>query len=238
MLINVDCGENIGEYSYKKEVALVQNCNLINIACGMHAGDLETIVRNVQLAKLFGVRIGAHPSYPDRKNFGREHTELPADILYEIIYYQIKLVQDICYLYEADMYHVKPHGALYNIACQSEREATAVVNAIQNINYKLKLLAPQKSMLAQIAEAKGLDVIFEAFADRKYMPDLSLKPRKYEDAFYNDSSKIKKQINNIVNGFVIADDGSKQSINAQTICIHGEHENILEILEEVNGISK
>jgi 5-oxoprolinase (ATP-hydrolysing) subunit A len=231
MLINVDCGEELNEYSKQHDDDIVPYCDLINLACGGHAGSHKTMKHCIELAKESKTLVGAHPSFNDKYNFGRVVVDISYQDLVRDIHHQIKVIADMCKEYGVKMYHIKPHGALYNIACQNEEYASAIVKAIKKLNDpKVKLLCPQKSMLAMIAEGEFINLMYEVFADRRYTDDASLVSRQKEGAVLHDVMEIQEQYHNLQQGFVISENKNKVFINGDTVCVHGEHKRIKEIL--------
>jgi 5-oxoprolinase (ATP-hydrolysing) subunit A len=231
MLINVDCGEELNEYDESHDRVIIKNCDLINLACGGHAGSPKTIKHCVNLSKQFNTLVGAHPSFIDKANFGRQVVDLSFNDLVKDIHYQIKLIYEQCKDLGVKMHHVKPHGALYNVACKDEQYALAVIKAVKKLNEpKLKLLAPQYSMMAVLAENEFIPIIYESFADRRYEDDGSLQSRNKFGSVYEDVNEITKQFSELLDGYVTSSNNNKVAINADSVCVHGEHTNIEDIL--------
>jgi 5-oxoprolinase (ATP-hydrolysing) subunit A len=234
MLINVDCGEELIDYDENHDKIIIANCDLINLACGGHAGSSKTIKNCISLAKQYRVLIGAHPSFIDKANFGRQVLDISFNDLVKDIYHQIKIVYEQCKDLGIKMHHVKPHGALYNVACRDEQYALAVIKALKKMNEpKIKLLAPQQSMLTTLAEQEFIPVMYEAFADRRYEDDGSLQSRNKPGSVLEHVSDITNQYTNLKNGYVISSNNNKVIINADTVCVHGEHIDIEKILKSL-----
>jgi 5-oxoprolinase (ATP-hydrolysing) subunit A len=219
--INCDMGEGTGN-----DEALMPFITSANIACGFHAGDEETARRTIQLAKQFGVNIGVHPSFYDRENFGRtEMKTTPAEV-YDLITKQLFLFQKIAGAADAAVHHVKPHGALYNMAARDADLARAVAQAVKDFNASLILFGLSGSVSISEAKAVGLKTWSEVFADRTYQDNGSLTPRSQAGALIEDEEKAVEQVLQMVQkGTVITVSGNEIPIAAETVCIHGDGKN-------------
>ncbi|WP_299122551.1 5-oxoprolinase subunit PxpA [uncultured Winogradskyella sp.] len=228
--INADVGEGINN-----ESAIMPYLSSCNIACGGHAGDLETMTKVVQLAKQHNVKVGAHPSFPDKKNFGRLDMKISAADLYSSLKQQIRMLQNVLYIQKSQLHHIKPHGALYNIAAKDEKIATVIVEVMKSIALPLKLYAPYNSIIAELAHNENIEVTFEAFADRNYNDDLSLVSRKNANALLTENDDILSHILNMIkHQNVITASGIEVPIKASTFCVHGDTKNAIEILKFLN----
>jgi UPF0271 protein len=224
--INCDLGEG-GEHD-KDLMPLISACN---IACGGHAGNLETMHQTVDLAMKHGVEIGAHPSYPDKENFGRNSLDIEPKELHRSIEAQILSLKQIAEAEGAKLTHVKPHGALYNDAQKDEKIARIVLDAIMEFDAPLALYAPKNSVIARMAEGK-LEVIFEAFADRNYNPDHSLVKRKDPHALITQKDHVFKHLFSMISeGKIVCHNGEKIDCFAETFCLHSDTPNSVEILK-------
>ncbi|MCD2259115.1 5-oxoprolinase subunit PxpA [Psychroserpens luteolus] len=227
--INCDLGEGIGNEDLL--MPLISSCN---IACGGHAGDEATMSFVADLAQKFEVKIGAHPSFPDRENFGRKEMNMSDELLYNAIYNQIRSLKSILDQKHISLHHVKPHGALYNKASVNKEIAQVVVSVIKDIDKNLILYAPYKSVIADIASQVGLQVRFEAFADRNYNQDLTLVSRRKENALIHDAEIMFEQVSQIVlNEKVTAINGVEVVLKADTFCVHGDGKNVVQNLEHL-----
>ncbi|MBA3831216.1 MAG: LamB/YcsF family protein [Chthoniobacterales bacterium] len=216
--INADLGE--GTSGERELLGLVSSAS---IACGFHAGNPSSMSASILAAQDAGVAVGAHPSLDDRKNFGR--TELPVTPkgIFALVVYQIGAFQAIASSLGLRPNHVKPHGALYNMAARDPALADAVAHAILAVDRSLILFAPGRSALARAGEAIGLRVAREVFADRNYEPDGSLVPRTQPEALLLDAEEAAARVLRMLReGFVRAVDGSDIAIAAETICVHGD----------------
>ena len=217
MDLNCDMGE-LEDAAH--EAALMQYITSANIACGGHAGDESTMERTARLALQHGVRIGAHPSFPDRANFGRIEMDLPSEEIERTVREQIERLEQVVHRLGARITHVKPHGALYNMAARDERVARAVGRAVAAWNPASPLFGLLGSASVDIWRSMGLNGIAEAFADRRYEPDGSLRARKFADALINDPQQAAAQAARF------AREGK-----AQTLCVHGDTPGAVEILK-------
>ena len=224
--LNCDLGEG-GTYD-EELMPLISACN---IACGGHAGNLETMHRTVRLAMEHRVEIGAHPSYPDRQNFGRNHMEMSAEDLKLSIEGQVLSLKQIAESEGGKMTHVKLHGALYNDVAKDKNIAKIVVECLANLNEKFQLYVPLNSEISALAMGK-FNLVFEAFADRNYNPDFSLVSRSKNDALITDKNSIFEHVYGIYSEHKIATkSGQKIEAEADTFCIHSDTPDSLDILK-------
>ena len=233
--INCDVGEGVGNEA--QLLPLISSCN---IACGAHAGDKETALAVIRLAKAHHVKIGAHPSYPDRENFGRQSMQITQKDLSQSIHDQLQLFTSLLKQEKAELNHIKAHGALYNDLAKDEGLAKCFIEAIKPFLKKAVIYAPYASSLASVADKNNIDVVFEAFADRNYNEDLSLVSRTSENALITAPDRAMEQIRSIaIDNKVTAVTGKKVPIKAETFCIHGDTPQALQILmylvEELPG---
>ena len=233
MDINSDMGEInrlLDDGTYEK---LMNYVTSINLACGGHAGDETMMTAMVALAKEKGVNVGAHPSYPDKENFGRIDIDMDQNELLDSVRDQIQLLVDIGAENGVELTHVKPHGALYNRAVNDEGVAQTIGKAIMQVNPSLKVMGLAGSNMLTVFKTLGLEPVGEAFADRSYESDGTLRNRKYDDALITDPDKAAFQAKNMVEGTVISFEGKAIEMNAQTICIHSDTPNAVAIAEAV-----
>jgi 5-oxoprolinase (ATP-hydrolysing) subunit A len=216
--LNADLGEGCGNDS-----ALMPLITSANIACGFHAGDAQTMRESVRLALAHGVAIGAHPSFPDRENFGRTAMPLPPDTVYAQTLYQIGALAAIVHAEGGTMTHVKPHGMLYNQAAKQPPLADAIARAVQSLNPGLILVGLAGSEMIRAGERYGLATREEVFADRGYLADGSLVPRSEPGALIDDDDEaVSRTLEMVLNGRVQSRDGVWATVNAQTVCLHGD----------------
>jgi UPF0271 protein len=215
---NCDLGEGCGQ-----DAAIVPYISSASIACGAHAGDEATMREAVSLCLAHGVAIGAHPSFEDREHFGRRELALaPADI-HALVRRQVALLASICTEAGARLRHAKPHGALYNLAARDRAVADAIADAVREADPALSLYGLADSQLTAAGEAAGLRVAHEAFAERAYDADGRLAPRGTAGAVIDGFDAALAQVRNLVRaGSVVARDGTRVRIRADTLCLHGD----------------
>ena len=216
--INCDMGEGSGH-----DEELMPLTHLASIACGGHAGNEQTIRDTIHLAQRLNKRIGAHISFIDREGFGRQEQQLSARDLYTVVRMQLVLFMKVAKDENALVFHVKPHGALYNMAARDAGVASVVADAIKDVNPGLTVLALSNSEAVRTTRKAGLAVWEEVFADRRYCADGSLMARSRPEAVLTDEAAIRGQVSGIVNdGWVITGEGSRLPVAADTICVHGD----------------
>jgi len=203
-----------------------------NVACGGHYGDADSMTHAARRARELGTHIGAHPSYPDRANFGRTSMLMPADALRATLIEQITALRDIA----GPLHHVKPHGALYNDAHKDRALAKIVIDAIRAVDPTLPIVCSDKSAMAAAARAAGTPVIREAFADRRYNPDGSLVARSESGSLLGVQEAAAQAALLAKEGVVIARDGTQISIPFDTICVHADMEQAVERLRAIRRV--
>ncbi|SFZ94403.1 UPF0271 protein [Flaviramulus basaltis] len=217
--INVDVGEGIDNESLF--MPFISSCN---IACGGHAGDLKTMRRVVKLAKLHRVKVGAHPSFPDKENFGRQPMEISCVALFSSIKNQIHDLIEVLNEEHVLLHHIKLHGALYNLAAIDEKTANVVVEVMKSIALPIKLYVPYKSVIADLALKNGINITYEAFADRNYNNDLTLVSRQEKDALIEDESEMFNHVFKMISTYKVKTiQDSEIGIVAHTFCVHGDN---------------
>ena len=226
-------------YDIKKDLALLPWISSMNIACGFHAGDPHTMHELVAAALKTGVAIGAHPSYQDRENFGRSNLFLSPEKVYDIMVYQVGALQAFLQVHGAALHHVKPHGALYNMAAADAVLATAVCQAVKDIDDDLVLYGLSGSELIKAAQSIGLTTASEVFADRTYQDDGSLTPRSAAHALIEEEQACITQVLQMVQqGTVNTINGHTISIAAETICIHSDGTHALAFAQHIHQALK
>ena len=225
--INCDLGEGLDNEHII--MPLISSCN---ISCGVHAGSIEIMDKVIQLAVKHKVKIGAHPSFPDRKNFGRKVLDISNSDLQKSLEDQLSIFKDRALLQNATIHHVKPHGALYNLIAVNREKASIVIAAIQHVFEAVKLYVPYQSRIEEIAIQSGLEIVYEAFADRMYNEDLSLVSRTFSNALIEDKLEVLKQVQKISDKQLVTTvNFHEKKIKASTFCVHGDTKNAIEILE-------
>lgn len=232
-MIHIDLNADLAEgFPYDK--ALLGLISSANIACGLHAGNAAVMKSAVKIAKENGVRIGAHPGFPDRENFGRTVMNLPSEELAAYLRYQLGALQAICTAEGAAIAYVKPHGALYNMAAKDVDLARVIAKTVREFDPNLKLMGLAGSLMLQIAEEEGLSTISEVFADRHYLPDGSLVPRTRADAMVeSDDEAIAQVLQMVTRGTVTTVDGSEVPVKAESICLHGDNQHAVQFAERI-----
>ncbi len=221
--LNCDMGESYGHFKVGNDQAILPSITSANIACGFHAGDPQVIWQTVRQAKAQGVAIGAHPGLADLSGFGRREMSIDPAQLYAELLYQIGALQTFSRVEGVCVQHVKPHGALYNMAHRDQRIAEAVADAVYAIDPELILFTLPAGALPEAARAKGLRTASEFFADRTYQDDGSLTPRSRPDAMVDDIDlAVARVIRMISEGKVTTVSGREIAMKAETICIHGD----------------
>ena len=216
--LNADLGEGAGS-----DEALLALVSSANIACGWHAGDARTMRQCVRWAMANDVAIGAHPSFPDRENFGRSTMHLPPDEIVANMLYQIGALAAIVKAEGGKLVHVKPHGQLYNQAVKEPELADALCEAVRAFDPSLRFFGLAGSGMIDAARRAGLEPVEEVFADRAYMPDGSLVPRSQPGALIEDEEASLAQTLSLVREHKVkAIDGSTVAVNAQSVCLHGD----------------
>ena len=222
--LNADLGEGAGHD--EELLALVTSAN---IACGFHAGDADTMRRSIEIARDRQVAVGAHPSLFDRENFGRKELPVKPNEVFDAVAYQLGIFQAIAEAASAHPNHVKPHGALYNMAVRDEKLAEAIARAVAVVDTKLILFAPRNTALARAGERNRLQVAHEVFADRNYLSDGSLVPRTRPDALLHDPNEAAPRVIRMLQeGKVRSVDGVEVDVRAETICLHGDNPEAVE----------
>ncbi|HEY4247294.1 MAG TPA: 5-oxoprolinase subunit PxpA [Lacunisphaera sp.] len=216
--LNCDLGEG-----GNNDAAMMPLITSANIACGIHAGDVDTMRAAVTLAQQFGVAIGAHPSLNDRENFGRKEMKVTYREAHLYVVTQTKLLQIIARQCGAKVTHVKPHGALYNMAARDAELADAIAAAVKEVDPALILYGLASSCLLDAGRVHGLQVASEVFADRTYQPNRSLTPRTQPNAVISDEAAAVDQVVRMLrDGVVRTTDGTDATIQADTVCLHGD----------------
>ncbi|PTX58843.1 UPF0271 protein [Melghirimyces profundicolus] len=241
--LNSDLGESFGRYVIGQDEEVLKHVTSANIACGFHAGDHNVIRRTVRLAAKKGVGLGAHPGLPDLLGFGRRFIAVETEDVYNMTVYQIGALQAFASLEGKRLQHVKPHGALFNMAGKDGEIARAIAEAVAAVDRELILFGLAGSELVKAGERVGLKVAREVFADRTYQPDGSLTSRTSPEAYIHDPEEAVHRVTRMVKeGKVTALDGTELKVQADTVCVHGDDPKALSFVQrlrrglEENGI--
>ncbi|WP_048716540.1 LamB/YcsF family protein [Bacillus sp. 522_BSPC] len=232
--INCDLGESYGAYRIGNDEGIIPFVTSVNIACGFHAGDPTTMRKTVKLALENKVAIGAHPGFNDVLGFGRREINISPNEIYDLVVYQIGALEAIVKSEGGAMQHVKPHGALYNMAAKDIHLAEAIAKAVYKVNPEYILFGLANSEIIRAGKRYGLNVANEVFADRTYQSDGSLTPRTQEQALIHDPNYAAKQILHMVKEKkVVSVQEEEIPIQADTICIHGDSNEGLSIVKTI-----
>jgi len=229
--LNADLGEGAGH-----DDELLSLVTSANIACGFHAGDADTMRQSIMTARDRNVAVGAHPSLFDRENFGRKELPVKPEEVFEAVVYQLGIFQAIAEAAGVRPNHVKPHGALYNMAVRDESLAEAIGRAVASVDEKLLLFAPQNTALSRAGEKNGLRIAHEVFADRNYLSNGQLVPRTRPDALLHDPVEaVPRMIRMLREGKVRSIDGVDVDVRAETICLHGDNPEAVDFARELRS---
>ena len=232
--LNCDMGEGFGAFDIGNDAAIMPFVSSVNIACGFHAGDPAVMKRTVRLAISHGLAIGAHPGLPDLQGFGRREMAITPEEAYDMVIYQVGALDAFVKTEGGKLHHVKPHGALYNMAAKDKALAEAIAKAVYQLDPGLVLYGLSRSELILAGERAGLKVANEVFADRTYQQDGSLTSRKQPGALITDHVlAIAQVIQMLKEGTVLSAQGTLVPIQADTICIHGDGETALTFAEQL-----
>ena len=227
MQINCDLGESFGNWKTQSDELVMPYIHMANIACGFHAGDPNVMVDTVALAKQHGVKIGAHPSYPDLQGFGRRSLSMSREEIEACLLYQLGALQGICVSQQVALSYVKPHGALYHDILLNPELALGVLSAIKKFDPQLSLVVMagnNHAQLAELAATAGISLWFEAFIDRAYGDDGRLVPRAQAGAILQTADEIIHQMVSLKNnGWVETISGNRIEMPADTLCLHGDN---------------
>lgn len=240
ILLNCDMGESFGAWRMGDDAHAMPLIDQANLACGYHAGDPLTMQRTVRLAVEQGVSIGAHPAYPDLAGFGRRHMSCSPEEVHALVLYQIGALDAFCRAAGTQVAYVKPHGALYNDLVRDDALLAAVLDACSAYRKRLPLMVlalADNSRELQLADAADVPLMFEAFADRAYLPDGQLAPRRLSNAVHHEPQRILDQALAIARGEPFLDiDGNPLRLRADSLCVHGDNPESLAVLRRLRGL--
>jgi UPF0271 protein len=232
MLINCDLGEG-----FAHDADIMPMLHAVNIACGYHAGDENTIRNTIRLALKNNVSIGAHPSFADRDSFGRKEIFMMDAELFELIKAQLHCIGDIAASEGATLSHIKPHGALYNLSARNVNTAQIIARAVRAYDPSLTLFGLSGSCSLEAAEKLGLKTAHEIFADRGYLDDGTLAPRSIKNSVHENAAVVKEQAKQVMTeSTIVSMNGKSLSLKADTICIHGDGPHALEFAQAVRDV--
>lgn len=232
--LNADVGESFGVWTMGDDRALMESITSANIACGGHAGDPVVMRHTVRLAREHGVAVGAHPGFADLQGFGRRELRMAPDDVEALVLSQVGALAAIARVQGVALRHVKPHGALYNMAARDTALADAIARAVKAFDPGLVLFGLSGSLLIQAGEAAGLRTASEVFADRSYLPDGSLVDRAVAGAVVHDAAAVvDRAVQMAREGSVVAANGARIRLRADTICLHGDTPGAAALAREV-----
>jgi len=232
--LNCDLGESFGAYTLGMDAAVIPHISSANVACGFHASDPLVMAKTVALAKEYGVAVGAHPGYPDLVGFGRRNLNVTPAEAKAMVQYQIGALQAFCTEHGVRLQHVKPHGAMYNMAARDRRLADAICQGICAVDPELILLGLSGSCLLEAGREAGLRCASEVFADRAYEDDGSLTPRGQAGAVItNEEEAVARVLQMVQQGTVRTRGGRTIAIQADSICLHGDGEKAVAFAQKI-----
>jgi UPF0271 protein len=232
--LNCDLGESFGPWTMGTDAQIIPLISSANIACGFHAGDPLVMAKTVEAARNHGVAIGAHPGFPDLSGFGRREMKLNPEELRACVQYQIGALKAFCAVREVPLRHVKPHGALYNMAARDPILAETICRAVQEVDPALILLALAGSEMIRAAKERGLAVAREVFADRAYEEDGSLVDRNKKGALITDEDEaIRRVVGMVKEGRLTAITGKEIKLTADSVCVHGDGPQALAFVQKI-----
>ncbi len=237
MKLNCDLGESFGAWKMGTDEQIMPYIDMANIACGFHASDPFIMDKTVKLAVANKVTIGAHPGYPDLLGFGRRDMSFSSDEITQLVLYQVGALQAICEANGTLVEYVKPHGALYNTMMKDKSQLTAIIEAVASLKDPVPLMVLANADAKenkQLAEKHSVSLLFEAFADRRYADDGNLTSRSLQGSVLDDEKTIQDQIQSLItNKEVISISGKSLSVQADTLCVHGDNVQALESVKNI-----
>lgn len=237
--LNCDLGEGFGAYKAGMDEEVIPLITSANIACGFHAGDPLVMEKTVELCRSWGVAAGAHPGFPDLLGFGRREMKVSLQEVGAYITYQIGALKEFCQGGGIRLTHVKPHGALYNMASRDYELASVICQAVCRAGREVPIMALSGSAMIEAAWKTGIPFISEVFADRAYMSDGTLVPRSRPDGMIHDVQTAARRVARMVlEGKVETVDGSDISIQADSVCVHGDNVHALEFIKGIREVLK
>lgn len=226
MKLNCDLGESFGSWQMGLDASAMPHIDMANIACGFHAGDPDVMASTLALAKHYNVSIGAHPAYPDLQGFGRRSMVLSESEIVNAIHYQIAALEGMAKTQGLTLEYVKPHGALYNDMMSKPPVFNAVLTAIASYHQPLKLMilaTAEQAHYQHLAKQAGVNLLFEAFADRRYTDEGKLTPRSQTGAVLSETEMLQQVQQLVQSGTVTSQTGKKLALQADTLCVHGDN---------------
>lgn len=235
--LNCDLGESFGAYTIGMDSQVIPFISSANVACGYHAGDALVMQKTVAMCREHGVSVGAHPGFPDLQGFGRRNMVCTPPEVKAYVQYQLGALQAFCKAGGVPLHHVKPHGALYNMAAKDARLALAVAEAIAEVDENVVLQGLSGSEMLRAAKQVGIRAASEVFADRAYQQDGTLVPRSQPGAMITDEDvAIARVVRMVKEGVVTSIDGMDVPLQADSICVHGDGEKALLFVQKIRAV--
>lgn len=232
--LNCDLGESFGNYKLGNDELILPLITSANIACGFHAGDQHVMNETVKKAVEYNIHIGAHPGFQDLNGFGRRNMDVTPNEVYDLVIYQLGALSGFCKIHNTKIYHVKPHGALYQMGAKNPEIADAIVKAVKDFDDQLLFVGLSNSELIESCIRHNLTYKSEVFADRAYEDNGQLVSRKKEGALIKDTEKAVAQVIKMVKESKVKTiNGNEISIEADTICVHGDGQHALDFVKEI-----
>jgi UPF0271 protein len=235
--LNSDVGESFGAYKIGLDEEVIPHITSANIACGFHGGDPEVMRKTLALARKFGVEAGAHPGFPDLMGFGRRNMDATLEEIQDYVVYQTGALQAFARAQGMKLQHVKPHGALYNMAAANPKIWDAIAEAVAKVDRELILVAlasAGRDVLTETGKRHGIRFAFEAFPDRAYTSDGSLAPRREKGAvIHNHEVVARRALKMALEGRVIATEGTEIELKADTLCVHGDNPAAVQVVKRI-----
>ncbi len=220
--LNADVGESFGAWPMGHDLEIMPYITSANVACGGHAGDPNVMADTVRLAAVHGVNVGAHPGYPDLAGFGRRAIAFSPEEVRHFVLYQVGALWGVARAYGVELGHVKPHGALYNLAASNRQTAEAIAGAVRDFSRELPLVCLAGSVAEEVSRELGLPTLAEGFADRAYEPGGTLRDRRLPGSVYHDPDLVARQVVALARGELSATDGTTLKVRVDTICLHSD----------------
>ncbi|MDX3775029.1 5-oxoprolinase subunit PxpA [Chromatiaceae bacterium AAb-1] len=239
MKLNCDLGESFGSWNMGMDAEAMPYIDMANIACGFHAGDPDVMQRTLTLAKKHNVIIGAHPAYPDLNGFGRRSMRCSASEIINLLHYQIAALDGMAQSQGLTLRYVKPHGALYNDMMADPMILTAVIQAVAAYYKPLKLMVLATAdwqQLQQQAQSAGIELLFEAFADRRYTDEGKLQPRSQQGAVLHEQQMLQQVAQLVRTGTVTTVSGKTLALKADTLCVHGDNPTAIAQIRQIREL--
>lgn len=240
--LNCDMGESFGVYNMGMDEKIMPYIDMANLACGFHASDPVTMHQSIQDAKAHGVRIGAHPSFPDLLGFGRRYMQCSVEEIISFVIYQCGALDALCKSHDQKVTYLKPHGALYNTMMVDEEVFKAICKAVSKYDNDIELMILSNTdheSYAKKAAKYGINLIYEVFADRAYNDDGSLVSRKQNGAVIHEADSVIERAKTLqTKGIIETQNGKQLSIPSDTLCVHGDNETALELIKALHALNR